>query len=358
VLAQHGVGSAALANFLILCGISWIECVDGGGKLVFMHFFRCLNDLKCRYNVLAFKLIDIEYEKLFLLLTKSVNYLILTRDPFEIWTCYSNHRIRNYSVSELINSNDDLYDALDIFLYVSTWSNKPLFPCIDDKNTWMQLKKDQIPRGCVFETSIIKYINNSKQFFYFQTKDLSADKAFDTIKYMSIIFSFEVPDNPLLFRQQVISNINIFFPRKIMFNEKNTMIIVQTIYSSYDNNIFTDIKKEVYPKNGVFFDEIVILVEKSNMCYIDNMTIKQFAKYFKKFAFAIEERINIEKQKKINVDDNLYVFKKHSEIREKLREIFNIEFQFIKQHRPDIVASWKYYQEFEKMCKELDDKDK
>lgn len=27
---------------------------------------------------------------------------------------------------------------------------------------------------------------------------------------------------------------------------------------------------------------------------------------------------------------------------------------FIKQHRPDIVASWKYYQEFEKMCKELD----
>ncbi|EAH6348076.1 DUF2972 domain-containing protein, partial [Campylobacter jejuni] len=23
-------------------------------------------------------------------------------------------------------------------------------------------------------------------------------------------------------------------------------------------------------------------------------------------------------------------------------------------HRPDIVASWKYYQEFEKMCQELD----
>ncbi|EIF7456649.1 DUF2972 domain-containing protein, partial [Campylobacter jejuni] len=26
-----------------------------------------------------------------------------------------------------------------------------------------------------------------------------------------------------------------------------------------------------------------------------------------------------------------------------------------KQHRPDIVASWKYYQEFEKMCEELDE---
>ncbi|EJP4788091.1 DUF2972 domain-containing protein, partial [Campylobacter jejuni] len=28
---------------------------------------------------------------------------------------------------------------------------------------------------------------------------------------------------------------------------------------------------------------------------------------------------------------------------------------YIKQHRPDIVASWKYYQEFEKMCEELDE---
>ncbi|EFR5254122.1 DUF2972 domain-containing protein, partial [Campylobacter jejuni] len=35
--------------------------------------------------------------------------------------------------------------------------------------------------------------------------------------------------------------------------------------------------------------------------------------------------------------------------------ILDIGLSHIKQHRPDIVASWKYYQEFEKMCKELDD---
>ncbi|MCR6579323.1 DUF2972 domain-containing protein, partial [Campylobacter insulaenigrae] len=356
-LAQHGVGSAALGTFFILCNIVWIECVEGGGKATFIHFFKCLNDLKLKFNVLAFKLIDVEYEKLFSLLAKNVDYLILTRDPFEVWTCYSNHRIRNYSVGELINSNDDLHVALDMFLYVSTWSDKPLFPCINDKNTWMQLKKYQIPRGCVFETSIINYISNGKNFFYIQTEDLNEEKAFDTIKSISKIFSFKIPDNPLLFRQKVMSNINIFFPRKIIFDEKNILITVQTIYSSYDNNIFTDIKKEVYPKDGVFFDEIVVLIENSNIHYIDDITIEQFAKYFKKFAFAIEERIAIEKQKKINVDDNLYVFKKHSKIRDELREIFNIEFKFIKQHRPDIVASWKYYQEFEKMCEELDEKE-
>ncbi|EAL7903510.1 DUF2972 domain-containing protein, partial [Campylobacter jejuni] len=37
-----------------------------------------------------------------------------------------------------------------------------------------------------------------------------------------------------------------------------------------------------------------------------------------------------------------------------LKNILDKELVHIKQHRPDIVASWKYYQEFEKMCKELD----
>ncbi|EJP9032980.1 DUF2972 domain-containing protein, partial [Campylobacter jejuni] len=39
----------------------------------------------------------------------------------------------------------------------------------------------------------------------------------------------------------------------------------------------------------------------------------------------------------------------------KLKELLDYELQHIKQHRPDIVASWKYYQEFERMCKELDE---
>ncbi|EAI3364580.1 DUF2972 domain-containing protein, partial [Campylobacter jejuni] len=36
------------------------------------------------------------------------------------------------------------------------------------------------------------------------------------------------------------------------------------------------------------------------------------------------------------------------------KKIFDQELICIKQHHPNIVASWKYYQEFEKMCKELD----
>ncbi|EAH9712673.1 DUF2972 domain-containing protein, partial [Campylobacter jejuni] len=41
-------------------------------------------------------------------------------------------------------------------------------------------------------------------------------------------------------------------------------------------------------------------------------------------------------------------------IRNKVFNMLHKELKFIKQYRPDIVASWKYYQEFEQMCKELD----
>ncbi|HEF3566390.1 TPA: DUF2972 domain-containing protein, partial [Campylobacter upsaliensis] len=35
------------------------------------------------------------------------------------------------------------------------------------------------------------------------------------------------------------------------------------------------------------------------------------------------------------------------------KEILDKELIFIKKERPDIIASWKYYQEFEKMCENL-----
>ncbi|MBF7067367.1 DUF2972 domain-containing protein [Campylobacter volucris] len=43
---------------------------------------------------------------------------------------------------------------------------------------------------------------------------------------------------------------------------------------------------------------------------------------------------------------------------EKIKRLIDENISPIKKHRADIVASWKYYQEFEKMCEELDGKNK
>ncbi|WP_333721564.1 DUF2972 domain-containing protein [Campylobacter helveticus] len=36
------------------------------------------------------------------------------------------------------------------------------------------------------------------------------------------------------------------------------------------------------------------------------------------------------------------------------KKVFDKEFTHIKANRPDIVASWKYYKEFEKMCEDFE----
>ncbi|EIM1029711.1 DUF2972 domain-containing protein, partial [Campylobacter coli] len=61
-------------------------------------------------------------------------------------------------------------------------------------------------------------------------------------------------------------------------------------------------------------------------------------------------------KKKIKERDILSFLREHNFYRYQLKNILDYELQHIKQYRPDIVASWKYYQEFEKMCKELDEK--
>ncbi|EOH2507297.1 DUF2972 domain-containing protein, partial [Campylobacter jejuni] len=73
------------------------------------------------------------------------------------------------------------------------------------------------------------------------------------------------------------------------------------------------------------------------------------------FLSILNKKFIYIKKSKITTNGILWCLKKNSELKKILKKILDEELIHIKQHRPDIVASWKYYQEFEKMCKELDE---
>ncbi len=60
-----------------------------------------------------------------------------------------------------------------------------------------------------------------------------------------------------------------------------------------------------------------------------------------------------EKCKEIKILDVLQYFKVKPKQAKIYKEILDKELIFIKKERPDIVDSWKYYKEFEKMCENL-----
>ncbi|RDU61511.1 hypothetical protein CQA43_09265 [Helicobacter ganmani] len=50
----------------------------------------------------------------------------------------------------------------------------------------------------------------------------------------------------------------------------------------------------------------------------------------------------------------LEYFKSNLKIARDFKEILEIDLQDLKRERPNIIESWKYYQEFIRICEELD----
>ncbi|EIC2971884.1 DUF2972 domain-containing protein, partial [Campylobacter jejuni] len=67
----------------------------------------------------------------------------------------------------------------------------------------------------------------------------------------------------------------------------------------------------------------------------------------------IEKQKDIEEKKKIHERDILEFFNKNKILCAKFKNILDIHLSYIKLNRPDIVSSWNYYQEFEKIYKRL-----
>ncbi|WP_416861624.1 DUF2972 domain-containing protein, partial [Helicobacter ganmani] len=76
--------------------------------------------------------------------------------------------------------------------------------------------------------------------------------------------------------------------------------------------------------------------------------------YLKDFCDAIKEELDKTEANRIKEEDILIYLKENKEKRIELKNLLDKELSHIKQMRPDIVESWKYYQEFERMCEEMD----
>ena len=138
----------------------------------------------------------------------------------------------------------------------------------------------------------------------------------------------------------------------ITFIEKDVKIDVNQLISIPKNKINL-IEKFSLDTLGLKVGLFVSEVDFSKIMH--DFSLKQ------KLATKMQEYLKLLKDKttsievnKVKEKDVLEYFKSHKTLREVYKDYFETEFAHIKSHRPDIVESWKYYQEFERMCEELD----
>ncbi|ECL3066729.1 DUF2972 domain-containing protein, partial [Campylobacter jejuni] len=80
-------------------------------------------------------------------------------------------------------------------------------------------------------------------------------------------------------------------------------------------------------------------------------------KYLNGYMDALEKHEKELKRYLVTEKQILSYLKSNNKLRIKLRNILDRELAYIKKNHPEYIIRWKYYQEFEKMCKELDDGD-
>ncbi|SUX00776.1 sugar transferase [Campylobacter jejuni subsp. doylei] len=278
----------------------------------------------------------------------------IVRDPFKRMATVINHVDDDYYTNgmkpDIINNEECLQKMFNSLIY-------PNFTY--DNNELIVLPPTRIPNisssvwfiKYYFLDTFLKYFDVNKCFFL-DLEELNFSNLEQTVYRLKKIINKRI--NKKILNKLICENLNDkemfwYFPLKVKIDEDIQVLLMRKVYDKYDA-MMVDITNKVLDNNSYFKEKIVVKIHNS---------ILLNAKKYNFIKIKLSMYLNLLlKLIKNEVENN---YKKPLEIMEYvcnnkfIRNRINSEIYFLKQHRPDIVASWKYYQEFERMCKELDE---
>ncbi len=225
-------------------------------------------------------------------------------------------------------------------------------PFITNSLLWFYIQKCLFSYYTLFE-DISKY-----NITYIDMRDIALEKAFDTMSKLATKFNFSAPIEqdrmfyetirfdefsyhllPLICLIPISRNIEIKCHITAMRNRDIDLICINHTLFNMEHPLLEKVAFSVTEKDlQILQDNTIILqqVEDYMIEFLDNL--KQRADY-------------LQRNKKCE-NDILEFFRGDKDLCRKFKAMLDKELVHIKAHRPDIIASWKYYQEFEKICME------
>ncbi|PZT48051.1 hypothetical protein B6S12_05745 [Helicobacter valdiviensis] len=378
-LGVHGAGTGAMVEFLRYCNIRLNPIVNFSNFGKYLEMYVGLQSGECNAIVLS-SYAEKYNDKLYYLISKKVPYLCLVRDAISLLKPFINHFAYEISPTNKNNKKEEMV-KLD-FDYRDYLSNFMLYEVciIEKKNKGDKFHYDRYPKlENLYKYSdgdwhILNYrINLLKHsidsIYYYDMSSIVGDKTYNTLKEMSKIFGFNVPNNPQLFQsklnggdmrmvlpfvlQATLRDLEEYQNLAQEYLQDCVKVLVTTYQAINGKNDYRDLTKIIFGEN-LFFDNVVCVCEERDYEILQNNTI--LFDEVKNFLYSYVEQMykqdKIEKKKKFTEEDILQYLKNNTEVAAKFYRVIEKDLTHIKQHRPDIVASWKYYQEFLKICKE------
>ncbi|EIA3836785.1 DUF2972 domain-containing protein, partial [Campylobacter jejuni] len=370
-----GAGSDAMDKFLRGCGISMNARVNNNYNRYLDSYKLLINSKNYNVLVLSGHKISSDTDKLFFLIIKKVPYLCIVRDPISLLKPLVNHHQSNPNIIRRITLNFDYENYIkNVILYHQTSKKNNTieygFGKKPDLNNLLRYIIGDVNMN-ILNWRIKTLKHSITKLYYIDMNDITREYAFNTFKKLSQIFKFSQPEDELFFRAKVCRNdilVLLPFVLEIYLKDHGNLVNIQDRDSvkilistrqlakeTYKEKRCIDIADMIFQER-VYFDNIVCLCTQCDFDIL-NKNVKLFhevQKYIHNFIYHMYCQEKIEKAKFFDEEDILEYFKKNKDLAFKLKNILDEDYDHIKQYRPDIVASWKYYQEFEKMCQELD----
>ncbi|TLD80301.1 DUF2972 domain-containing protein [Helicobacter sp. MIT 11-5569] len=217
-----------------------------------------------------------------------------------------------------------------------------------------------------------------KDLVYVDMQEISKERAFETLTKLSQHFGFNAPqEKDRKIYEAKHFNGNLFFlwsnqPLTLCVNRKDLPYKYSKNSKKKNNENFSNVDLQnsfkiyfIFPEKIEGYVDIAQHFEgeiRSQICvYMREAEFNALCEdvelwnatkeYVNEFLEYLETELKLAQNERVTTEQVLEALSKNQASLQSLESVLEPELKHIKKHRPDIVESWKYYKEFQKMCK-------
>lgn len=320
------------------------------------------------------------------MLTHKVPLLFVVRCPISHIRSEINHPSNNYikAINRVKTFNLTYKNNIDQLIpkvtYRWGYGFKPSFNFLSNPTKENLLDRTDsfisIESVLAKDSMLEAFRDNISSIYCIEFNDLKADKAFDTFSKIADTFNFKKPKNKDFFTNKQWTEIYTLLPTTLYVHQDDLEIEKPNLSSCKKRDSIqiiitlpshlTELQKDFIDissilEESLIIDEtkILIMIEREHFFKIkkNNKLYSAIIKFLTEYVDAIKIEVDRRKDSKITEEQILDFLKSNHKIRTKIKNILDKETNWIKTCYPDFIEKWKYYNEFEKMCAELDKKE-
>ncbi len=352
-----GSGTEAFMSFLEHCGVN-LEPFWHHAKEKYMLDCNMLVSKPDKYNILCIYNRYIEHSK-YIHLVEKRNFIYIAGDVISRLKSGLNH-LDNNKMADIITCSmrnptlDTPKEKLFPLLRYCYTDSKGL-PNAKCLNAYIL---HSYTGFCDFFSYARSHVGN---LYILSANDLSAENAFKTFQKLYEIFLFpKAPSDEKLFTQRA----NMFrgglyvLPISLRIRLADIWTTIEIMpyrlslnLPSRDSKI--NISKEIFVQDIVIDSmEIVFMINRDEFTKLvkDYKVYEKVRLYIAEYIDMLEASVKSNKSQLVSETDILLHLQENKPHREQLQELMKMEAKYFKTYCRDIFSSWKYYQEFERIC--------